>query len=61
MLDTKILARELLVKNILNEPTLSLKELFEIRDSCLSLARYGLEDKDLLNETLKYISQKIGE
>ena len=61
MLDTKILARELLAKNILNEPTLSLKELFEIRDACLSLARYGLEDKDLLNEALKFIEQKIGE
>ena len=61
MLDTKILARELLAKNILNDPTFSLQDLFKIRDACLILARFGLEDIDLLNETLKYIVQKVGE
>ena len=39
----------------------SLKQIFEIRDSCVMLAKYGLEDKDLLEETLKYIKEIIKE
>ena len=61
MVDTKILAREMLAKNILSDPMFTLSELFAIRDACLQLARFGLEDKELLNETLKYLGQKIGE
>ncbi len=61
MLDTKAIARELLAKNILSDPTFTLKELFEIRDACMMLARYGLEDKDLLQETLKYLGERVGE
>jgi hypothetical protein len=38
----------------------SIRELFRIKDLCLGLAFFGLEDKELLNETLKYIEQKIG-
>ena len=55
------IARKMLAKNILNEPTYSLQDLFRIRDACITLARYGLGDKDLLNETLKYLEQKVGE
>ncbi len=61
MIDTHSIAKELLAKNILNEPTCSLQDLFRIRDACITLARYGLGDKDLLNETLKYLEQKVGE
>jgi len=61
MIHTTEIARELLAKNILNDPTFSLQDLFKIRDACLILARFGLEDIDLLNETLKYIVQKVGE
>ena len=60
-MDSKILARELLAKNILNDPTFTIKELFEIRDACMILARFSLEDKNLLNEVLRYIGQKVGE
>ena len=59
MVDTKELARELLAKNILNEPAYySIQDLFRIRDLCLGLAFYGLEDKSLLDETLRYIEQE---
>ena len=55
------IARKMLAKNILNEPTYSLQDLFRIRDACITLARFELEDKSLLNETLKYLEQKVGE
>ena len=58
MVDTKEIARKLLAKNILSEPTFTLKEIFEIRDACMILARYGLHDQDLLDECLKYLGQK---
>ncbi len=58
---TSEIARKLLEQNILNDPTFSLSELFQIRDACLLLARYGLEDKDLLKEVLMYLGQKVGE
>ncbi len=65
MPNTKIhtteIAKELLAKNILDESTYSLQDLFRIRDACITLARYGLGDRDLLNEVLTYIGQKIGE
>ncbi len=56
---TQEIARKLLEQNILNDPGFSIKELFEIRDSCLTLARYGLADMNLLEETLKYIGQLV--
>ena len=60
-MDTKTLAKELLAKNILDDKTFSLQDLFKIRDACITLARFGLEDKSLLNETLKYLEQKVEE
>ena len=58
---SKEIARELLAKNILNDKTFSISELFQIRDASLLLAKYGLEDKALLEETLCYIEQKTEE
>ena len=60
-MDNLTIARELLAKNVLNEPTFTIKELFEIRDSLMILAKYGLADLDLLVEVNKYILQKAGE
>ncbi len=57
-IDTRSIAKELLAKNILDEPTYSLQDLFKIRDACMMLARYGLEDNDLLQETLKYLGER---
>ncbi|MEK6818490.1 MAG: hypothetical protein AABY10_00995 [Nanoarchaeota archaeon] len=58
MVDTKELTRRMLEKGFLKEPTFTLKDLFEIRDALMVLARFGLEDKELLTETLLYINQK---
>ena len=52
---TKEIAKKLLEKGILEEKGFTIKELFDIRDACLTLAKYGLGDMDLLQETLKYI------
>ncbi len=60
-MDTKAIARELLAKNILSDPSFTLKELFEIRDACMTLGKYGLEDNGLLQETLKYLGERVGE
>ena len=60
-MDTKTLAKELLAKNVLNEPTFTIKELFEIRDALMILAKYGLQDQDLLDECLRYLAQKGNE
>ncbi len=61
MLDTKELARKILASGDLDKTGYSLQDLFKIRDALMILAYYSLEDKDLLNETLKYIEQKVGE
>ena len=61
MINTKELAQKMLEKGFLNEETFTIKELFEIRDALMILARYGLEDKELLTETLRYIEQKVKE
>ena len=61
MVDTKELTRRMLEKGFLKEETFTLKDLFEIRDALMVLARFGLEDKELLDETLKYINQKAKE
>ena len=55
------LAKKILASGDLDKQGYSLQDLFKIRDACLILARFGLEDRDLLNETLKYIGQKVGE
>ena len=60
-IDTKILARELLAKKILNKPTFTIKDLFCIRDCLLILKSYNLADLDLLEEVNKYIMQKAKE
>ena len=54
----KELTKKILDKGILKDETYSLQDLFKIRDALMMLARYGLEDKDLLTETLKYLEQK---
>ena len=48
MVDTKELTRRMLEKGFLKEETFTLKDLFEIRDALMILARYGLCDNDLL-------------
>ena len=55
---TNDLARKMLEQGFLNEQIYSIQDLFKIRDHCLGLAFYGLEDKELLEETLKYIEQE---
>lgn len=59
--NTTEIARKLLASGDLDKPGYSLQDLFKIRDACIMLARFGLQDKDLLNETLRYIEQKVGE
>ena len=60
-LKTKELARKLLASGDLDKPGYSLQDLFKIRDALMILARFGLEDKELLTETLLYIDQKAKE
>jgi len=55
------LARKILESKEWQEGGYTLKELFEIRDALMTLAKYDLEDKDLLEEVNKYIKHKIGE
>ena len=62
MIDTLQIAKKLLEqKNLHNDPAYNWKEIFEIRDACLTLAKFGLEDKSLLDEILRYIGEKVGE
>ncbi len=58
---SKEIADKILIDNLLYVKTLPLPDLFCIRDHCLGLARYGLEDRDLLQETLKYLGERVGE
>ena len=55
--DTYKLAKVMLEKNVLNEPTFSFAELCQIRDALMILARYGLADMDLLKEVNLYLRQ----
>lgn len=55
---TQEIAEKILKDNLLYLETLSLIDLFCIRDHCLGLAKYNLEDKAFLEETLKFIQQK---
>lgn len=36
------------------------KDLFKIRDACVMLARYNLENKDLMSEVNKEINERHG-
>ena len=54
------LARKMLEQRFLNEQTYSISDLFKIRDHCLGLAFYGLEDKELLNEVNRYLIEMKG-
>lgn len=61
MIHSTEIARKLLEKNVLNDPTFTIQDLFKIRDYCLGLAKYGLCDQDLLDEVLQFIKEKVGE
>ena len=56
------IARKILASKVLDKPEIyTFAELCNIRDACRTLAKYKLEDKALLNETLKYLALKVGE
>ena len=49
---------EKLMQEIREVEKYTLPELFKIRDALMTLAQYGLEDKDLLFEINKFLVQK---
>jgi hypothetical protein len=54
------LAKKILASGDLDKPDYILKDLFSIRDALEILKDYGLGDEQLLEETNKYIQQKVG-
>jgi hypothetical protein len=53
------LAKKILASGDLNKPNYTLKDLFSIRDALEILKDYDLADEQLLEETNKYIQQKV--
>ena len=51
------LALTKLFKEMQQHKPLTLTDLFKLKDACMILAQYGLEDKDLLSEVNQYIIQ----
>jgi len=48
-----------LLQAIYEPSKFDLHDLFKIRDALMILAYYGLEDKDLLTETLQAIEERV--